>query len=289
MAETILNKPTGQISPELQGVTCLSLIAGEGALPLQVAESALAMGLQVVAVTSERTQQRQLSQLLGGSNVQLNPIGQMQKGYDFFKAKGADGVVFVGKVNKWAFLRNPSFDKRALSLYQQIKNRSDDHMMLVVIEDAETKEGLKVLRQDIFLKPLFLGKGVYSNRQPNTLDENNIALAMDLAKAIAAKDIGQTAIVSNGMVVAIEAIEGTDRAILRSKEWVNKKGGVVAKVEKPNQDLRFDIPTVGVRTLNNMKKAGLDILAIEADKTLVLDKTAMIEFVDKHNMLFLAV
>ena len=269
-------------------ITCLALIAGEGELPPQVAQQALALGLKVVAVTSDGQQLKTLAHIIGRQNVSYVPVGQLDKGYQVLKSQVAQALVFVGKVNKWAFLRNPSFDKRALSLYQQMKNRSDDHVMLLVIEDVE-KEGFQVLRQDIFLKPLFLQKGVYTQRQPNAEDQSNIELALDLAKASAAKDIGQTAIVSKGMVIAIEAIEGTDRAILRSKEWVQNKGGVVAKVEKPNQDLRFDIPTVGLRTLKNIKKAGMDILAIEADKTLVLNREELIAFANRHNMLVLAV
>ena len=267
----------------------LCIVAGEGELPLIAVSSALAQGYKSVFVyVLEAKTAHQMQKLLPKSHIRRIIPGLLQKIYDQAKQDSITDCFFVGKVNKWILLRNPQLDKRALALMNQLRTRSDDGVMLKIIADAES-EGIRFIPQSDFLRPLFTPTGIYSRRHPTTGEYQDITLAMSTARELARLDIGQTAIVSHGMVIALEAIEGTDRAILRAKEWVRGQGGVVAKVEKPNQDNRFDIPTVGPRTLKALKKAGLHILAIEAGKTMVIDQPKLIALADKWQMIFIAV
>ena len=265
----------------------IGLVAGEGQLPHIVVESAQQWGLPIKVYALDKDQYRYFSQRLGKDHVRQMPLGMLQKSYDMVQADGVKHVLFAGKVNKWLLLRQPKLDGRALGLLKKLALRSDDGVMLTLLKDID-EAGFEILPQDLFLKPLFLPKGLYSQHNPTEEQQRDIDLGLQTAKEIARLDIGQSAIVSNGMVIALEAIEGTDRAILRCKEWVKNKGGCLAKVEKPNQDKRFDIPTVGPRTVESMRKAGLNVLAIEADKTMVLDHAKVFDLVNKYKMVFVA-
>ncbi len=269
--------------------TRLALIAGEGELPLRVVESALNQPhLDIYVYALDRLKLRNFHKLLPKDQVIHIHPGQAGKTLASLKKTEIHQVVFAGKVNKWILLGSPLIDSYGLELLKRQKSFNDDALMLAMANVLE-ENNIQVVPQSDFLKDFFVQPGLYSKRAPSGQESQDISFGFSLAKEMGRLDIGQTVVVSHGMILAIEAIEGTDQAILRSKKWAGRKGGVVVKVEKPNQDSRFDIPTVGIRTLKAMKKANLKVLAVEAGKTFVLEFDKMVELANRWNISFVAV
>jgi len=261
------------------------LIAGDGELPILLAQSAKNSGFEVVAISLTPKNRLQLQKYC--SKVYSFGPGQVQKILDTLKAEQIKQLTFIGKVSKEMLFRNPKLDKRSISLLKSMKRVNDDAIMLKIIEELN-KEGIEVLDQTIFIKNLFLPKGVIGSIQPTEEQLIDIDYGFSLAKEMGRLDIGQSVIVQDKMVLAVEAIEGTDKAIKRGCQLGSGRA-VVVKVSKPSQDQRFDIPTVGLQTVKIMKKYGAKVLAIEANETLIVDKEEMVKFADKNKIVIVAV
>lgn len=260
----------------------LGVIAGEGKLPSILARSAREQGYSVVAFALTQLAEARI-QPHCEKVFQIAP-GQLGRNLKLMKGEGVNFIVFVGKVPKMAMLRNlHKFDWEALQELSKLNDFSDDSINFLAGDIAE-KHGVKVLTQSEFLRELFPNVGQLAKRQPTAAEYADIQYGMRIAKELARLDIGQTVVVRDQMVVAIEAIEGTDECIKRSV--VMAEGPVVVcKVSKPNQDQRFDIPTVGMNTLQSMlaKKPG-GCLAIEANETMCVDLEEMVAFADEHGI-----
>lgn len=259
----------------------LGLIAGEGHLPVFVAQTAHELGFQVHAFTMARNNRRALAAYCH----RVTPIrpGLVRRNMDLWQAAGIQQLVFAGKVNKWILFTNPQLDSVGLDWIRQATAKNDDSVMRFIIAGLE-QEGFQVLPQTRFLQPLFEPEGVLSVRHPTRRDWEDIACGYRLAKEMGRLDVGQTVVVNDTMVLAVEAIEGTDECLKRAGKLARRKGGVVVKVEKPEQDQRFDVPTVGLRTLRTMKVAGLRVLAAEAGSTLFLDREAMVKYANHNDL-----
>ena len=214
--------------------------------------------------------------------------GLLAQNLELIRNEGIQQVVFAGKVNKWLLLKNPKLDKMAIEALKQYANNSDDAIMHWIVEALE-KEGLTVLSQTRFLTDLFVPEGVLSDTRPDEMALRDIQYGFGIAKEMGRLDVGQTIVVKNGMLLAVEAIEGTDECIRRGGKLARKKGGVVVKVAKPKQDQRFDVPTVGLGTLKRMQRYGLNILATEAEQTIYVDKAAMIAYANQHKIIITSV
>ena len=263
----------------------LGLIAGAGDLPLIIVRSNTAGGRPVVAVTFDRQSFEKLSE--EDAKVSQVGLGQASKVIRIFQEAGVTEVAFAGKVDKRVIYKNPRFDLRALSMLRRIKNKSDDSIMLAVVEELE-KEGMRVASQHDILSGLFPVAGTLSKRKPNAKELKDIEFGMKMAKGIAALDIGQTVVVKDGAVVAVEAIDGTDETILRGGK-IAGPGTVVCKVSKPRQDPRFDVPTVGKGTVEAMASTGAAALAIEAGATMVVDLENVAGLCGQSKIAFLAI
>lgn len=268
--------------------TKLGLFAGEGELPVSVALNAMAQGHDVTVYALDKSNMAAFQKAVGRDKVHWIRPGLLNQNVERLHAHGVAHVVFAGKVNKWILLRSPMLDSRAWALWKAQQHFNDDSIMLTLIRELE-REGITVLRQTDYMANLLVAPGLYSERPLTEEEQKDVAFGMALAKEMGRLDVGQTVVVCNRMAIAIEAIEGTDQAILRAKKWVGRKGGVVAKVEKPNQDLRFDVPTVGPRTLRAMRKSGLKVLAVEAGKTIVMDLESMTRLANRWQMSIVAV
>lgn len=267
----------------------LGLFAGEGALPVSVAQNALAKGLDVVVYALDKRNIPAFKRVVGADRVRFIRPGLLSRNFAQCHQDGIRQAVFAGKVNKWILLKSPVMDKRAFALFKAQRDFNDDALMLVLIRELE-KEGIMVRRQVDFMDGLFVLPCNYTQRIPTPREQQDIEYGFSLAKEMGRLDVGQTVVVHNGMVLAVETIEGTDQAILRTRRWKSRhEGGVVVKVEKPSQDLRFDVPTVGPRTIKTMKKAGLKVLAVEAHKTIVLDMEHLLQLANKWDITFIAV
>jgi len=263
----------------------IGLIAGDGELPVSLAKNASKNGHDIIAISLSPTNRKELESCC--KKVYSCGAGEVQKMVNIAHQESVTQITFVGKVSKTMLLRNLRLDSRAISLLKQTKRLNDDALMLKLIESL-VEDNLKVIDQTLFLKEYFPQKGVIGKYSPDDLQQIDIEYGFQIAKGIGGLDLGQTVVVQDKMVLAVEAIEGTDRCIERGCKLGNKNA-VVVKVSKPDQDKRFDIPAVGLRTLKNMQKFGGKVLAIEAGETFAVEKDKMIEFADRHKMVFTAV
>ncbi len=263
----------------------IGLIAGDGELPVKHAQAAAEQGYDLFAISYSPSNRRQLEKYC--KKVFPCGPGEVQKAVDLMTNEGVSQITFLGKVSKGILFRNLRLDSRALRMLKAASRLNDNSVMLYIIEDL-AKDGISVLDQTLFIKELFPKKGVIGRIQPTEEQMADIKYGFQIAKGIGRLDLGQTVVSQNKMILAVETIEGTDRAIERGCRLGNGKATVV-KVSKPEQDRRFDMPAVGLRTLKTMKKYGANVLAIEAGETFAVEIDKMIEFVDKNNMVFMAV
>ncbi len=262
----------------------LGLIAGDGELPVRFAESAASQGFEVVTISVTPTNTGKLKSVC--NKVFSKGPGEVQAMIDIMKGQGVNQVTFLGKVHKGLLFR-PILDSRALKMMKDVKRLNDDAVMLKIVSELEG-ENISVLDQTIFLKEFFPKKGLIGKIEPTKNQLNDIEYGFQIAKEIARIDLGQSVVVQDKMVLAVETIEGTDKTIERGCK-MGSKGAVVVKVSKPGQDKRFDVPAVGLKTIQIMKKHGAKVLAIEANETFAVEIDKMIEFANKHKMVFIAV
>lgn len=261
------------------------LIAGYGVLPLIAAENLIKNGheLFVVALYEEVTAD------FGGlaADVVKMSVTQVGKIIKTMKNNDVSRVLFAGKVNKSLLFSDIKFDVTAVKLLASTLNRKDDTLMNAICKEMEAN-GIKVMSQREALEQLFIKEGVYSRKKPSKKQMDDIFFGLDTARELGRLDIGQTVVVKDQAVMALEAIEGTDKAIARGCMLAGKDA-VVVKCAKPSQDERFDIPTVGVDTLKNLADNSGKVLAIEAESTFVVDMDACVKFADENKLIFLAV
>ena len=262
----------------------IGLIAGEGELPIRLVESATSQGFEIVTISVIPSNTRKLKTVC--SKVYTKGPGEVQAMIDIMKGEGVNQISFIGKVHKGLLFR-PILDARARKMVKDVKRLNDDAVMLRILEEL-AGEDISVLDQTIFLKDFFPKKGVIGKLEPDENQLIDIEYGFQIAKEIGRLDLGQSVVAQDKMVLAVETIEGTDKTIERGCKMGNG-GATVVKVSKPGQDKRFDVPAVGLRTLKTMKKHGAKVLAIEANETFAVELDKMIEFVDKNNMVFIAV
>lgn len=253
-----------------------ALIAGAGEIPQILASSAKSQGASFIAIALTEAAISPLDSL--ADSVYRLSIGQVGKIIKTIKKEGIEKVVFIGKVKKDLLFEKIRFDLKALKLLASLKNRNDDTIMLAIVDEFE-KNGIEVLDQTTYLRQLMPKEGVLTKKRPTQDEWDDIHYGMDMAKRSASLDIGQTVVVRNSSIMAVEAIEGTDEAIKRGGSLA-RKGAVVAKVAKPSQDLRFDVPTVGMETLESMKESGVKVLTIEAERTFFLNMEEVVARAD---------
>ncbi len=263
----------------------LAVIAGQGDLPHLLAHEAKKMGYRVVFVALKPLQDSLPRDIDRTEKVGLGRFGKLLK---VLKSNSVEEIVLAGKVPK-TLMYGASVvpDAKALKLLRSLKDRKDDTIMKVVTEALES-EGFRVRKTTDFAGQLLIKKGIYTKRRPSKEERKDITFGFKIAKEIGRLDIGQTVVVKSLAVMAVEAIEGTDEAILRGGHLAGE-GAVVVKVSKPQQDMRFDVPTVGLRTLESMARAKARVLALEAGKTIVVGLKEMVSFADRHGISILGV
>lgn len=265
----------------------VALVAGDGKLPALLARSAKERGYRLVALALSKNAEAQVSP--HADAVYLIAPGQLGRNLQILRKENIKEVVFIGKVPKLEIFRNlTKFDWIAIKEVSKLPNLNDDTIQSAMGNLVEA-HGMKVLLQRDFLQHLFQEYGVMTKTQPNAGQYADIEFGIRVAKEIARLDIGQTVIVRNQMIMAVEAIEGTDQAIRRAVALA-KGPVVVCKVSKPGQDQRFDVPAVGMNTLNSMlsEKPG-GVLAVEAGETMVVEREEMVKFADEHGIAMVAV
>lgn len=261
------------------------LIAGDGLLPIKMAQYAKENGFDVVAISLSADNFNQLKKYC--SKVYSCAPGEVLKIEKILKDEEIKQLTFLGKVHKGLLLKRPKFDSKALELLKNAVKLNDDEVMLALVGELE-KVGVTALDQTIFIKNLMIPAGVLGKLNPTPSQMEDVNYGFSLAKEMGKLDIGQSVVVKNKMIMAVEAIEGTDKCIMRGAKLA-KKGASVIKVSKPSQDKRFDIPAIGLKTLQTMKKYGANLLTVEANETIIVDQEKVVKFADKNNIVLMAV
>ena len=263
----------------------IGLIAGVGRLPVEFARAASGMGVQVIGVGVLPEVDPELAQVVHVYE-QIN-IAKLDRIFKVFKREKVSEVTLLGKITKeLVYAHRELPDLRVLKIFSRIKNFSDDTITLALVEDFAS-EGIAVLDQTELLRPLMPTAGVLTARRPTEAELADMKFGLVMAKNIGGLDIGQTVVVKNRAVMAVEAIEGTDACIRRGGQ-LGRGGVTVAKAAKPKQDKRFDVPGVGPDTIASMAAAGAVALVIEAEQTLVVDRALMVEQANRHGMTIVA-
>jgi len=265
----------------------LAIVAGNGELPVLVAKSAFEQGFTTCAIAVTDEAKNKLEGVC--TKVYRISPGQIKKILDVAKSEMINQVVFIGKVPKLDLLRNVhKLDLVAVKNLSRLTNLNDDSFHNGIVDFLKEHE-VEILPQTRFLKHLFLEKEVLTERKPTFEERIDIEFGYTVAKKVSSLDIGQTVVVKNKMILAIEAIEGTDEAIKRGCQLAKGQELVVVKVSKPNQDERFDLPTIGERTIETLGKNGKGILAFETGKTIVIDKEKTAQAANMYNVCLMTV
>lgn len=252
----------------------VGLIAGEGDFPILIANAAESSGTQVVALCIKGYTSDRLPGLV--SSAHWLELGQLGKAIEVLKAEGATRLMMAGRIPHNSIFQYRHFDWRAMKLMARAANKKADALLQTVCDEF-AKEGIEVIESSTFLESLMPKPGLMTPNRPLTDSEwDNVKFGLPLARGIAGMDIGQTIVVKDRMVAAVEGLEGTDKCILRAGELAGP-GCVVVKVSKPQQDLRFDIPIIGPGTVKNMVRAGATALALTSTRSLVFHRSEVIE------------
>ncbi len=256
----------------------IGLIAGKGELPIVIADEARSHGYAVVAVGLEPLADRELAAHV--DEIKWVNVGKFGTLVDTMKKYAISEAVMAGKVSKTLLYKSRiTPDLRAVKLIASLKDRRDDSVLLAIADEL-AREGITLLDITRFGASLLAPKGVVTKGSPSDQEWRDIQFGWNIAKEMGRLDIGQTVVVKKRAVMAIEAIEGTDEAIRRGGALAGRDA-VVVKVSKPNQDMRFDVPVVGLDTLKTMKEVNARVLAVEAHKCLVLDREELVREANK--------
>jgi DUF1009 family protein len=280
----------------------LGLIAGNGRFPFLLLDAARAHGLEVVvAAIKEETDPEMDARAATdpGLRVHWLSLGELSRLIETFHAEGVSRAVMAGQVKHKQIFSSIRPDWRLAKLLLSLRTRSTD-MLLGAVAKVLGDEGIELISSTAYLEPLLAKPGLLTSRAPDEEELKDIAYGRTVARAIAAYDLGQTVVIAAQACVAVEAMEGTDATIERAgalfrtldagaeQNTTLKRSLTVIKVAKPNQDMRFDVPVVGVATIETMRKAGATCLAIEAGRTLMFDPAAIISAADSAGIAIVA-
>ncbi len=259
----------------------LGLIAGNGKFPILFARAAKVKKIKVIAA-GIRGDTSVVLPLMADKFAWFH-AGELKKLFEYFKSAGVRHVIMAGQVNPQnLFDEKVAMDEEFRELFAALKDRKADTIFKAVADRLHAN-GMELLDSTILLEDFLAPKGTLSKRAPTTSELEDIQFGFTIAKLMGGIDIGQTVVVKEKAIVAIEAMEGTDRAILRGCQ-IAQKGAVVVKTSKPKQDNRFDVPVIGPRTIETMIKGKGGCLAIESGKTLIIDLEATIRLANKANI-----
>lgn len=256
------------------------LIAGNGQFPFLVAEGARKAGTSLAVVAIKEETDPNIDTV--ADNVTWVGIGQLGKMISFFKSHSVTHVIMAGQVKHVQIFSSALPDLRMVKMLWNLPRRNTDALIGGVANEL-AKEGIELVDSTYFIKDMLAPNGVLTKRKPSDTESENIEYGLHIADEIARLDLGQTIVVRAKACVAIEAMEGTDATIKRAGELANGKLTVV-KVAKPDQDMRFDVPVVGVPTIKTMIAAGATCLSITAHKTLVFNRDEMLSLANANKV-----
>ncbi|MCX7421527.1 MAG: UDP-2,3-diacylglucosamine diphosphatase LpxI [Planctomycetia bacterium] len=270
----------------------VGLLAGAGRFPVMFAEAARSAGHSVHCVGVEGLVPEELRELCDG--FEYTSLAKIGRAIRLFKRAKISNVVMAGKIEKTALFDRWRWvklmpDWRTIHLaFNYLSNAKDDTLLLAVIKEFE-RDNIHFESALKFCPELLVKHGFLTQRKPSSAQWNDIRFGWEMAKEMGRLDIGQSVVVCDAAVIAVEAIEGTDNCIRRAGELCKRGGFTVVKVAKPQQDMRFDVPTIGLKTIQTMHEAGGRVLAIEAGMTILLDQQEVFELADKLGIAIISV
>ncbi|MGA3160477.1 MAG: UDP-2,3-diacylglucosamine diphosphatase LpxI [Terracidiphilus sp.] len=266
----------------------LGLIAGNGRFPFLLLDAARAQGLAVVVAAIREETDAEIDRRAAedsGTTVHWLSLGELSRLIETFHKEGVTKAVMAGQVKHKQIFSSIRPDWRLAKLLLNLPVRSTDRLIGAVAKVLED-EGIELMSSTKFLEPLLAEEGVLTERAPDDQERRNIEYGLSVARAVAGFDIGQTVVVAAQACVAVEAMEGTDAAIERAGRLMRtleedastlERRLTVVKVAKPNQDMRFDVPVIGMATVETMIRAGASCLSVEAGRTLLFDRDALLK------------
>ena len=275
----------------------IGLIAGNGSFPLLVLDAARSQGSQVVVAAIKEEASPQIGQH-GAAVVEWLSLGELSKLIELFQREGVTRAIMAGQVKHKQIFSSIKPDWRLAKVLLNLTTRNTDSLIGAIAKVLEA-EGITLLSSTAFLEPMLADEGVMTRRGPSDSEQTNITYGRAVAQHLSRFDIGQTVLIAEAACVAVEAMEGTDAAILRAGGLMKSpslgnepstlsRALTVIKVAKPNQDMRFDVPVVGLRTIETMKQAGATCLALDAGRCLMFDKPAVIKAADEAGICIVA-
>jgi DUF1009 family protein len=258
----------------------VGLIAGDGNLPELLASSLRSSSYPVVAIGHRGATRTGLEAMV--NTLHWVNVGELGKIIDLLKEEGVKKALLAGGIPKTLFFSEAKPDGRAIQVLSRLKDKKDDAILRAVAEEIES-EGIRVLSPIPFLKEAMAPRGCWSGRKPTEREEKDMSFGWRIAKKIGRLDIGQCVVVKEQMVLAVEAIEGTDETIRRG--GILGRGDVmVIKICKPKQDRRVDLPVIGPLTVKTLKESGASALVVEAGRTIVMDKEEVSRQADQNQI-----
>jgi hypothetical protein len=266
----------------------LGLIAGNGRFPFLLLDAARAQGLAVVVAAIREETDPEIDRRAAEDDhitVYWLSLGELSRLIETFRKEGVSKAVMAGQVKHKQIFSSIRPDWRLAKLLLNLRTRNTD-MLLGAVAKVLGDEGIELISSTAFLEPLLAAEGVLTPRAPDDEERKNIDYGLSVARAVAGFDIGQTVVVAAQACVAVEAMEGTDAAIERAGLLMNsleedastlERRLTVVKIAKPNQDMRFDVPVIGEATIAAMIRAGASCLSVEAGRTLIFDREALLQ------------
>ncbi len=251
----------------------IGIIAGGGQFPLLFAEAARKAGKEVIVVANEGEAWPEIGDV--ADRLYWVKLGQLGKIIKYFKKESVRQTVLLGTITKTRIFRDILPDLKGITLWNKINVKQDD-AILRAVADALEKDGIKVVESTLYLEHLLFPEGVLTKKKPSGSQIKDIAFGWRIARSVGALDIGQCVVVRDGTVLAVEAIEGTDETIKRGGN-LGKEKSVVIKVKKPTQDFRFDLPAIGIATIDSMTSVGCSLLVVETGQALLFDREAVVK------------
>jgi len=253
------------------------LIAGNGRFPFLVLEGARSQGIEMAVIALKEEASPELEQV--AKRLHWVSLGELSKAIELMRREGVKRAVMAGQVKHNKIFSAIRPDWKLAKLLFSLPRKNTDSLIGAVAKVLE-EEGIQLVDSTLFLKPLLPEAGVLTRRAPNEHEAADMEYGLVVARRLAGMDIGQTVVIADRACLAVEAMEGTDETIARAARFANGKPLVVVKVSKPLQDMRFDVPVVGLPTVKGMGEAGATALAIDASKTLLFDRIRLIEMAD---------
>jgi len=250
------------------------LIAGNGRFPFLVLEGARSQGIEMAVIALKEEASPELQRV--ATRLHWVSLGELSKAISLMQQEGVKRAVMAGQVKHNKIFSAIRPDWKLAKLLFSLPKKNTDSLIGAVAKVLE-EEGIQLVDSTLFLKPLLPEAGVLTRRAPSEQESADMNYGLGVARYIAAMDIGQTVVIYDRACVAVEAMEGTDETIQRAARFSEGKPMVVVKVSKPKQDMRFDVPVVGLPTVEAMKQAGATALAIDASRTLLFDRDKLIE------------